>query len=312
MLEGIAELDRLGVQSSRISSSLGSETNAFSTLLADLVTDKDPGAKDSATMLLFGMMMGDGLGSEGSYSLMISALARALAQKAPTNGQELLEKELPPAEPEVEARLSPAQLNSYISQTSLDQDAIPARPHKAVNPAITNSPGQRSPASYQAVINQFQVESNPRYAVNQKGKNDTYCNIFMWDVTRAMGAEIPHYMEPGTMEPRYYPDTKGAWELNANAICDWLKKMGSQYGWNQVSASQAQDLANQGRPVVAVMRNDGGIGHVQVVCPSRDGGFDPERGVTVAQAGRKLYNYAHITKTYSSKNLAKVLYYAHD
>ena len=142
------------------------------------------------------------------------------------------------------------------------------------------------------MIDQFDVENNPRYAVNQKGTGDTYCNVFLLDVTSAMGAAIPRGM-------------------NANGISDWLNEYGPQYGWYEVSAQQAQALANQGCPAVTVWKNqEGGHGHVQVVSPSEDGAYDPSRGVAIAQAGRILSNYTYIRKIYSSR-MDEVQYFAH-
>lgn len=199
---------------------------------------------------------------------------------------------------------------SSTSTYSNTSDRIPASAGKAVSPSVTSSEGNRSAALYTAVIRQFNVTKNPRYAVNKNGNNDTYCNIFLWDVTRAMGAEIPHYVDPVTKAPRAYPDVKGAKEMTANDIYDWLHSVGEQYGWYKVTAEQAQALANQGKPVVTAMKNDSGHGHVQVVCPSKDGGYNTEKGVTIAQAGRNLYDYAYVTQVYNA-SLSKLTYFAH-
>ena len=59
------------------------------------------------------------------------------------------------------------------------------------NIPLTNEVGNRSMDNYQAVLNEFGVETNPRYL--QRNGN-TYCNIFVWDATKAMGAEIPHWV----------------------------------------------------------------------------------------------------------------------
>ena len=85
--------------------------------------------------------------------------------------------------------------------------AIPDEAWKPSFASITSSAGSRSAAQYRKVIDQFNVESNKRYT---PGEN-TYCNIFIWDVTRAMNAEIPHYinaetnktdaLRPGGIEP---------------------------------------------------------------------------------------------------------------
>jgi hypothetical protein len=49
-----------------------------------------------------------------------------------------------------------------------------------------------------------------------------------------------------------------------------------------------------------------------MVCPSRDGGYDPVRGVTVAQAGKRNFTYAHINATMSADKIAQTRYYVHE
>ncbi|MFA5675712.1 MAG: hypothetical protein WDA65_04235 [Christensenellales bacterium] len=187
----------------------------------------------------------------------------------------------------------------------------PVAASKAVTPAIYSFPYNRSASLYNRVIAQFSVETNPRYEVNKKGRGDTYCNIFVWDVTSAMGAEIPHYIDPKTGAPMKYPNVSGARELSANGTYNWLHQYGEKYGWYQVSAQEAQMLANTGRPVVASLKRSGMSGHIQIVCPSADGLYDPKRGVMIAQAGRRLTSYAPIKSIYKSDSLSKVVYFAH-
>ena len=174
-------------------------------------------------------------------------------------------------------------------------------------PSLTSSVGSRHPDLYTAVIAQFSVETAERYRPFRDG--NTYCNIFMWDVTSAMGAEIPHYTDPATGDARYYPDTQGARGMTAVLIDGWLKTHGSRYGWRQVDAQTAQMYANAGRPAVTT---GGSLDHVQVICPSRDGGYDPIRGVTIAQAGRIVTSYTHISSIYSASALNNISYWVHD
>ncbi len=178
-------------------------------------------------------------------------------------------------------------------------------------PAIVSVPGNRNPSLYRQVLDQFNVESNKRYAVNKNGKNDTYCNIYLWDVTKAMGAEIPHYTNPNTGEPMHPPNNKGAISMNANRINDWLNKHGTTYGWKKVSAEEAQKYANMGMPAVTSWKNPSGHGHVQMVAPSKNGTYDPVKGVAIAQAGRSLINDGHINQVYGSNTLKKVEYFVH-
>jgi hypothetical protein len=191
---------------------------------------------------------------------------------------------------------------------SADFHPLPVEHWRPTTPAITSGAHNRSPAIYRSVIDQFRVETAERYRPFRNGS--TYCNIFVWDATRAMGAEIPHYTDPATGEPRYYPDIRGARSMGAIATCEWLRTHGPAYGWREVDAETAQLHANQGRPAIT---SAGSLGHVQMVIPSRDGEFDPIRGVAIAQAGRIVTSYSHISSIYSGNALANsVRYWIHD
>jgi len=154
-----------------------------------------------------------------------------------------------------------------------------------------NGEGNRSAETYNQVIDQFDVENNPRYA--QRDGN-TYCNIFAWDVTRAMGAEIPHYRADGS-------------EMNANGVADWLRDQGGEYGWHPVSQQEAQEMANQGKPVVVSWKNEGSIGHIGVVRPGEMG----ENGPNLAQAGSTNTNNAHV-RDEDTFGGVDAIYYAHN
>lgn len=175
---------------------------------------------------------------------------------------------------------------------------------------ISSHEGNRSPELYRQVLDGLDVENNPRYAPRN---GSTYCNIFMWDATKAMGAEIPHYTNSVTGD-KTSKDDPDVMHMNANRISNWLNTHGERYGWYEVSAEQAQALANQGHPAVTIWKNkSGGHGHCQVVSPSKDGSYDPVRGVAIAQAGRRLKNYDYITSVYSptGTSLPEVQYFAH-
>jgi len=184
---------------------------------------------------------------------------------------------------------------------------IPSDGWIPVQPVMISKIGQRNPLLYQQVIDQFQVETQNRYKI--KG-HDTYCNIFMWDVTSAMGAEIPHWVDEKTGVPRRFPDIKGARELNANDTVDWLRTYGKDYGWIKVSAEEAQMAANKGEPAITAFKNPGGRGHFQIIRPS-EYGYDKERGVFIAQAGAKNFNSGYITQVYQKNRLNEIEYYIH-
>ncbi len=149
-----------------------------------------------------------------------------------------------------------------------------------VNAPIQSTPGNRSVTRYNDVINQFAVGVNPRYA---RRDGNTYCNIFVWDVTKAMGAEIPHWWQGR--------------ELNANATNDWLHQNGAAHGWRKVSAAEAQAYANQGKPAVASWKNPGGIGHIGMVRP----GEITAGGPALAQAGASNFNRGHVADGFGNR-----------
>jgi peptidoglycan hydrolase-like protein with peptidoglycan-binding domain len=159
-----------------------------------------------------------------------------------------------------------------------------------VDAPVRGNPSNRNAQSYNEVLNQFAVGNNPRYT--PRGGN-TYCNIFVWDATRAMGAEIPHWVDKSGNATGV---GKGR-ELNANATVDWLHQHGARHGYRKVSAAEAQRLANQGHPAVAVWKNPGGIGHVAMVRP----GEMTSRGPAIAQAGSRNFNRGHVQDGFGNR-----------
>lgn len=189
-----------------------------------------------------------------------------------------------------------------------------------VKASITNNVGERSPEAYNSVIQQFDVENNPRY---KAGNGKTWCNIFAWDVTSAMGAEIPHWVnEKG--EPSYR-GAKGAYEMNANLTAKWLKEHGEAYGWEEVTAKEAQEAAERGEVAVAIWYNNskvikdangsrktifddknhwthdwGASGHIAIVRPKDPGStIKSLDGVYIAQAGSSNFSYHIVEKGFT-------------
>ncbi len=301
-LSGGSVLGSSGEEDGFFSSSSSDSLPAITALLSTLGGDKGNdigGALQSFLMLLSSGVSGAGLGAA------VASLSSAL-KNAPEGSLESIRSALLSSD---YSRGVLTQANDAFFSSNTSDLNYPYNASKAVNPLVTSDTNNRSAALYEKVVAQFKVGNNPRYAVTESGS--TYCNIFLWDVTRAMGAEIPHYVDPGTLEARSYPDVSGAKELNANGIYDWLSKKGGDYGWKRVTAAQAQALANEGRPVVTAWKNlAGGHGHVQVVVPSKDGAYNQGRGVAIAQAGRRLFSYGYITDVYN-ESLDQVVYYAH-
>lgn len=196
-----------------------------------------------------------------------------------------------------------------------------------VIPFVTNRPGQRSKEAYNAVINQFDVENNPRY---QKRKGKTYCNIFAWDVSVAMGVELPRFVkvnkigdhEDATGEPlgrspgkhKVYSKDATATELDANRLATWLgSEQGKKFGWREVSAEEAQRRANQGYMTVSVINKYPKPGHVQVIRPTPDGSdYNPKKGVYLAQAGSTNTNGVYFLDKYTKDYYKRYKFYTHD
>jgi hypothetical protein len=133
--------------------------------------------------------------------------------------------------------------------------------------------GKRTPEALRAVVAQFDVEANPRYRKTTDGR--TWCNIFCWDVTSALGCEVPHWVEKED-------GTRG--ELNVNATVDWLTIRGPDHGWREVDERDAAAHAGQGGPALAIWRNPNpkASGHVAVLLP-------PRGETRIAQAGRRNF-----------------------
>ena len=121
-----------------------------------------------------------------------------------------------------------------------------------------------------------------------------------------MGAEIPHWVD---QENNPTVPGKGI-ELDANAVIQWLQNRGQNQGWKRVDSQQAQDLANQGFPVVVTWLNLGGIGHIAVVRP---GQYSLNQGPTIAQAGETNFNQGTVAQGFQRLPASqKVVYYYHE
>lgn len=177
-----------------------------------------------------------------------------------------------------------------------------AKPWEDIAPPIRNEAGNRDPDMYNAVLDQFSVPINPRYRKNQQSENETYCNIFVWDVTKAMGAEIPHWVDENG---RTVPQFSGT-EQGANDLIDWLEKYGGDQGWGVVDAEGAQAMANLGMPVVATWKNPNGVGHIAMVRPGRTSEKD---GPALAQAGAINSNQTTVGEMFGDED---VVYYYHN
>ncbi len=193
----------------------------------------------------------------------------------------------------------PPQPVVQTNRTQAASGTTDTRAWLPVDAPRTNQPGDRSVANYNAVLDQFSVGNNPRYA---RRNGNTYCNIFVWDATKAMGAEIPHWVDQQGRPAEV--GARGAWEMDANATHRWLENQGRSQGWRKVSAAEAQRMANTGRPVVASWLNPGGIGHIAMVRPG-------EGAMQIAQAGARNFNEGSLSRGFGNAARATE-FFVHD
>ena len=228
-----------------------------------------------ALFMLMMMMQSSEQGDMSMLSMMMGALLPQLESEAASSAN-------------TASRIDPNILMLSSTNTGLTRATLPLEIWKPAIPQITSNEDNRSPERYSSVVNQFRVDTAERYRPYRDGY--TYCNIFVLDVTRAMGAHIPH--------------------LGAIAMCEWLGTTGAEHGWREVDAETAQMHANEGKPAVT---SAGSVGHVQMVIPSRDGAYDPVRGVAIAQAGSIVSSYTHISNIYSNNTITnQVRYFIHE
>lgn len=173
---------------------------------------------------------------------------------------------------------------------------------KEITPRVTNYEGERSAEAYNAVIADLDVENRGRYARTSK---DTWCNIYVWDVTKAMGCEIPHYYSKTTGEPltrAYCLKHPGEYyEMSADRMASYLANYGRDCGWMECDADTAIAMANQGYPTVTAATT---TGHVAMVVPQNEG----ESGVKISQAGASNFEHGAINKGFGKHS---VKYYYH-
>lgn len=132
---------------------------------------------------------------------------------------------------------------------------------------------ERSPENLLRAAEQFKVGEHVRY---RPWLGRTYCNIFSWDVTRALGVEVPHWVyESGDPASPMGP---GAREMSANDTQRWLTLHGGRFGWRFVETKdEAEMRADLGYPTLAVWYNTHGSGHISLMLPHG----------RIVQAGRK-------------------------
>jgi hypothetical protein len=125
------------------------------------------------------------------------------------------------------------------------------------------------------VLAQFDVEKNARYRPEADGR--TWCNLYVWDATRALECEVPHWVSTTGA-----PCRVGAGrELSAAGVIGWLRVFGAEHGWQLLTdPSEAAAHAEAGRPVVVTWEAPASrSSHVAMLMPPADG------ELRIAQAG---------------------------
>jgi len=152
------------------------------------------------------------------------------------------------------------------------EEVTPRDVWRAIQPPVTSQEGSRSPKLYEQILNQFAVGHNARYEPEAPDKPRSH--IFVWDVSRAMHAEIPHMV--------------GARELSLIQTLDWLRYEGSTRGWIKVMPETAVEGANEGKPVVVTPK--AGVTKVALLGMVRPGGLGPNGHPRVAAAAKARGN----------------------
>lgn len=164
---------------------------------------------------------------------------------------------------------------------------------------VRSSPDARSPQATRDVVAQFGVDTAPRYAPRD---GVTWCNIFVWDWSRAMGAELPHWVNAQGLACA--PGDDGARETRANEL---LRRMeAGAWGWHGVNPDMAVERAWRGCPTVVGWRapDDDRPGHIAVLLPT------PMHDLVlrIAQAGRTCAADMTLAKGFGTK---PVRFYVH-
>jgi len=107
---------------------------------------------------------------------------------------------------------------------------------KAVQAPVQSREGRRSKKIYQQVIAQFAIGHNPRYEPDGPGKPRGH--IWVWDVSRAMNCEVPHFL--------------GVKELSLSQTVDWIRAEGPSRGWLRADPKAVVELAGAGQLVIAM------------------------------------------------------------
>ena len=143
-----------------------------------------------------------------------------------------------------------------------------------------------------------------------------------------LGAILPEYVSRSTGELMTKDEIESGnfYYTTANRLSIWLKDYGEDYGWQQVTASEAQANANQGVPTIATWYNnrkegttldaipwnhDGKTGHVAIVVPYNPANTEVKsnEGVYISQAGLSNYSYNKVESGFNKEKIGQTEYF---
>jgi hypothetical protein len=159
-----------------------------------IINAASSGRIDDAQIAMFMLCMMMQSDQDGGFSALMQVMGSMLMQIQ--GDKEALRNNVMSSEydPYVLDTIDKGVFNTgKLDVTGTNRAIMPVEQWKPATPAITSDQSLRSPELYRAVIDQFQVGTAERYRPFRNG--NTYCNIYVWDVTRAMGAEIPLYTD---------------------------------------------------------------------------------------------------------------------
>ena len=194
--------------------------------------------------------------------------------------------------------------NLTAIETNSKYDMTSTQRYKDVTPHFINT-GLRNAQNYNKIIDQFNVETNKRYKISGKS---TWCNIYAWDVMRAMNVPFSHWVYKGT--PLTFNEArklKGVDECNVSKHLSWLNTYGTKYNWRKISASEAQKRANKGYPTLVL---DSKGTHIAVVRPETSTWKYKSNNPIISQAGKYNVKYGYAKKYFGSDKT--LVYWTHD
>jgi hypothetical protein len=194
-----------------------------------------------------------------------------------------------------ESEVSPEWGRLFTDRT---QEYLPVAPEDLPPESITQT---RKRENLLRIIGWFNIEDSQRYQPlmreDEKGYEYaavTYCNILAWDISTALQVPLPRFAPQ--LNP--YTEKVEVSKTTANWLYQWLTGEGAEEhgwqagagekaGWSEVTAEEAQELANSGQPVVGVAYNPAGRGHIAFVMPGEGIIIDNVFYPVLANAGRE-------------------------